>query len=115
MLRRGAKSQVAGATPAKAASSSDDAGPGRPVLALNAAVLGGYVGFTIQKASGSADARLVYPLVALGTGLGLGASLLVADEWNITSGDAWYLAAGMWWPAASGFLLAEGYGAKSWA
>jgi hypothetical protein len=82
---------------------------GRSVLALNAAVLGGYVGFTIQKASGSTDTRLVYPLAALGTGLGLGASLLVADEWDITSGDAWFLAAGMWWPAASGFLLAEGY------
>lgn len=85
---------------------------GRSVLALNTAVLGGYVGFTIQKASGSADVRLVYPLVALGTGLGLGASLLVADEWNITTGDAWYLAAGMWWPGASGILLAEGFGAK---
>lgn len=85
---------------------------GRSVLALNAAVLGGFVGFSIQKASGSADARLVYPLVALGTGLGLGASFLVADEWNITTGDAWYLAAGIWWPAASGFLLADSYGVK---
>lgn len=85
---------------------------GRSVLALNAAVLGGYVGFSIQKASGSADARLVYPLVALGTGLGLGASFLVADEWNITTGDAWYLAAGLWWPAASGFLLADSYHAR---
>jgi hypothetical protein len=85
---------------------------GRSVLALNAAVLGGYVGFSIQKASGSADARLVYPLVALGTGLGLGASFLVADEWDITTGDAWYLAAGLWWPAASGFLLADSYRAK---
>jgi len=88
------------------------ASSGRPVLALNAAVLGGYVGFSIQKASGSGDARLVYPLVALGTGLGLGASLLVADEWDITSGDAWYLAAGLWWPAASGFLLSDSYRAK---
>jgi hypothetical protein len=85
---------------------------GRSVLALNAAVLGGFLGFSIQKASGSADARLVYPLVALGTGLGLGASFLVADEWNITTGDAWYLAAGIWWPAASGFLLADSYGVK---
>jgi hypothetical protein len=85
---------------------------GRSVLALNAAVLGGYVGFTIQKASRSPDVRLVYPLAALGTGLGLGASLLVADEWNIGSGDAWYLAAGIWWPTASGVLLSEGYGAK---
>jgi hypothetical protein len=85
---------------------------GRPVLALHGAILGGYVGLTIEKASGSSDARLVYPLVALGTGLGLGASLLVADEWDITSGDAWFLSAGMWWPGAAGFLLADGYGAK---
>jgi hypothetical protein len=85
---------------------------GRPVLALNSAVFGGYIGFTIQKASDSSDSRLVYPLVALGTGLGLGASLLIADEWNIGTGDAWYLAAGAWWPAASGFLLARSYAAK---
>jgi len=85
---------------------------GRPVLALNSTVLGGYFGFTIQRASGSKDTRLVYPLVALGAGLGLGASLLVADEWDVTTGDAWYLSAGMWWPAASGLLLAEGYGVK---
>jgi len=51
-------------------------------------------------------------LVALGTGLGLGASLLVADEWNISSGDAWYLSAGMWWPLTSGVLLAQSYGVK---
>jgi len=85
---------------------------GRPVLALNSTVLGGYFGYTIQRASGSKDTRLVYPLVALGAGLGLGASLLVADEWDVTTGDAWYLSAGMWWPAASGLLLADGYGVK---
>jgi hypothetical protein len=85
---------------------------GKPVLALNGAVLGGYFGFAIQRASGSSDSRLVYPLVALGTGLGLGASLLVADEWNISTGDAWYLSAGMWWPLASGVLLAQSYGVK---
>ena len=50
-------------------------------------------------------------MVALGTGLGLGASLLIADEWNIGTGDAWYLAAGAWWPAASGLLLARSYSA----
>lgn len=86
---------------------------GSAVLALHGAILGGYVGLTIEKASGSSDARLVYPLMALGTGLGLGASLLVADEWDITSGDAWFLAAGMWWPGAAGFLLADGYGVKA--
>jgi hypothetical protein len=85
---------------------------GRPVLALNAAIFGGYVGFTIQRASGSADSRLVYPLVALGAGLGLGASLLVADEWDIGVGDAWFLSAGGVWPTLSGVLIAESYGAS---
>jgi len=82
---------------------------GRAVLALNAAVLGGYIGFSLQKASGSDDERLIYPLAALGAGIGLGASLLVADEWDVSVGDAWYVAAGAWWPAAGGLLLARSY------
>jgi hypothetical protein len=86
--------------------------PGRSVLALNATLLGGYLGYTMQRASGSPNSRLVYPMVALGAGLGLGASLLVADEWNIGEGDAWYLAAGIYWPGASGFLIADSYGKK---
>ncbi len=79
---------------------------GRAVLALNAAVFGGYVGYSIQAASGSADERLIYPLVALGTGVGLGASMLVADEWDVSLGGAWFLSAGLWWPTSSGLLLA---------
>jgi hypothetical protein len=82
---------------------------GRAVLALNSALYGGYLGFATQRASGSDDSRLVYPMVALGTGLGLGASLLVADEWNISEADAWYLAAGAYWPGAAGYLLAVSY------
>ena len=85
---------------------------GRSVLALNATLLGGYLGYTMQRASESPNSRLVYPMVALGAGLGLGASLLVADEWNISEGDAWYLAAGVYWPGASGFLIADSYGKK---
>jgi hypothetical protein len=79
--------------------------PGRAVLALNTAVLGGYIGFALQRAGGSNDARLTYPLIALGTGLGLGASMLVAEEWDVGVGDAWYLAAGMWWPAIGALLI----------
>jgi hypothetical protein len=82
---------------------------GRAVLALNAAVFGGYVGYSIQAASGSSDDRLVYPLVALGTGVGLGASMLVADEWDVSVGGAWFLAGGLWWPTASGLLLSAYY------
>jgi hypothetical protein len=79
---------------------------GRAVLALNAAVFGGYVGYSIQAASGSADDRLIYPLVALGTGVGLGGSMLVADEWDVSVGGAWFLSAGLWWPTSAGLLLA---------
>lgn len=82
---------------------------GRAVLALNAAVMGGYVGYTIQAAGGSDDARLTYPLLALGTGIGLGGSMIVADEWDVGLGDAWYLSAGAVWPGIAGFLLADSY------
>jgi hypothetical protein len=88
---------------------SEPRSSGRAVLALNAALFGGYVGYSIQAASGSSDERLVYPLVALGTGVGLGASMLVADEWDITVGDAWFLAGGLWWPTSAGLLLSGYY------
>jgi hypothetical protein len=94
------------------ATKDKDAAPlssGRAVLALNGALLGGYIGVSLQQASDSEDDRLLYPLAALGVGLGLGASMLVADEWNITTEDAWYLSAGLLWPAASGSLIAASY------
>ena len=104
----------AASTPPEALADEPDEQPprseGRAILALNTAALGGYLGFATQRASASSDARLQYPLIALGAGLGLGASMLVADEWDITSGCAWFLSAGMLWPGASGFLLAEAYG-----
>jgi hypothetical protein len=92
--------------PADEAEAGEPRSSGRAVLALNAAVFGGFVGYSIQAASGSSDERLVYPLVALGTGVGLGASMLVADEWDVSVGDAWFLSAGLWWPASSGLLIA---------
>ena len=82
---------------------------GRAVLALNAAVFGGYVGFSLQRATGSNDARLTWPLVALGAGIGLGGSMIVADEWDIGVGDAWYLSAGMLWPGIGALLIADSY------
>lgn len=99
-----ARPTPAPATPVERARSA-----GRPVLALNMTVLGGYAGLSVQQASGSDDARLVYPLTALGAGLGLGASMVVADEWNVTVGDAWFVASGIHWPGAAGLLLAHGY------
>jgi hypothetical protein len=82
--------------------------PGRAVLAVNSALFGGYVAFSIQRASGSDDPRVLYPLLALGTGIGLGGALLIAEEWDVSTGDAWYLAAGAWWGAASGVFIANG-------
>ena len=71
---------------------------GRVVLALNSAALGGYIGYSLQRASGSNDARLTYPLAALGAGIGVGAAMVVADEWDITLARAWFLGAAMLWP-----------------
>jgi hypothetical protein len=85
---------------------------GRAVLAVNAALFGGFTSFSLQHASGSTDPRVLYPLLALGAGIGVGGALLVADEWNVTTSDAWYLSAGAWWGATSAFLVAAGRGVQ---
>jgi hypothetical protein len=82
--------------------------PGRAVLAANAALFGAFAAFSIQRASGSDDPRLLYPLLTVGTGVGLGAALLVAAEWDVSTGDAWTLAGAAWWGAGAGILLANG-------
>jgi hypothetical protein len=87
--------------------------PGRPVLAVNGAVFGGYLAYSLQRASNSTDPRVLYPLLALGTGLGVGAAMLVGDEWDFSTGDAWFLSAGAWWGAASGVLVATGLNAPT--
>src|SRR5207253_10660577 len=71
-------------------------------------LFGAFLAYSIQRSSGSDDPRVLYPLLALGTGVGLGSALLVADEWDVTTGDAWFLAAGGWWGAASGIFIANG-------
>lgn len=81
---------------------------GRAVLAANAALFGAFMAFSVQRASGSEDPRLLYPLLTLGTGVGLGSALLVAGEWDVSTGDAWTLAGGAWWGAAAGILVANG-------
>jgi hypothetical protein len=102
--------RTAAEAPAQAQSVVREArSPGRAILALNAAIFGGYVGFSLQRATGSHDARLTYPLVALGAGIGLGGSMIVADEWDVGVGDAWYVAAGLWWPALGALLIADSY------
>jgi len=82
--------------------------PGRAVLAANAALFGAFMAFSVQRASGSEDPRLLYPLLTLGTGVGLGSALLVAEEFNVTTGDAWTIAGGAWWGTAAGILIANG-------
>ena len=81
---------------------------GRAVLAANAALFGAFMAFSVQRASGSEDPRLLYPLLTLGTGVGLGSALLVAGEWDVGTGAAWTIAGGAWWGAASGILIANG-------
>ncbi|HKQ69958.1 MAG TPA: hypothetical protein VJT73_11495 [Polyangiaceae bacterium] len=80
---------------------------GRFTLAFNSALFGGFVGYSVQRGSGSDDPRLLFPLLALGTGVGLGASAIIAEEWDVGLGDAWYLSAAAWWPALSGLALAR--------
>lgn len=84
------------------------ASAGRTSLAVNATLFGGLVGYSIQRASGSEDPRLLYPLLAVGAGGGLVSSILVAEEWDVTVGDAWFLASGAWWPTLAGHLLYAG-------
>ncbi len=66
------------------------------------------MGFSIERAGGSDDPRLLYPLLAVGAGVGLGASLLIAGEWDVGVGDAWFLSSGALWPTAASHLLYEG-------
>ncbi|HEX7603984.1 MAG TPA: hypothetical protein VF316_20345, partial [Polyangiaceae bacterium] len=85
--------------------------PGRAIFAANGALFGGFLAFSLQQSAiseGSAsDPRVLYPLLLLGAGVGLGGTLLASTEWNVGVGDAWYLAAGAWWGTASGFFLAS--------
>lgn len=80
---------------------------GKAVLALHTAALGGYLGFALQRSTGSDDARLTYPLAALGAGIGVGAAMVVADEWNVDVPRAWFLGAGMVWPGVSTLLIVD--------
>jgi hypothetical protein len=80
---------------------------GRATLAFNSALFGGFVGYSVQRGTGGDDPRLLFPLMALGTGVGLGASAIIAEEWDVGLGDAWYLSAGVWWPAMSGLFFAR--------
>jgi len=81
---------------------------GRAVLAVNGALFGAFVAYSVQRASGNDDPRVLYPLLALGTGVGIGTSLLASEEWDISTGEAWFLAGGAWWGTAAGIGIANG-------
>lgn len=85
---------------------SPDASQGRATLATAGAVLGGYFGFALENAGGDVDTRLVYPLVALGAGVGLASALIVAEEWPMDRPSAWFIAGGGLWLTVSGVLIA---------
>jgi hypothetical protein len=92
------------ATPARSA--------GRPALAVGATLFGGFFGYSVLRSSGSDDPRLLYPLLAVGAGIGLGGSLIIADEWDVGAGDAGFIVSGALWPSVAGHLLYEGRFAK---
>jgi hypothetical protein len=81
---------------------------GTTVLAIGSTILGGFTGLGVYSATGAEDPRILYPTLAAGAAIGLGGSLLVAGEWDVTSADAWFLLAGGLWPTAAGHLLYEG-------
>ncbi len=81
---------------------------GSTVLAIGSTVLGGFTGLGVYSATGAEDPRILYPTLAAGAAIGLGGSLLVAGEWDVTSADAWFLLAGGLWPTAAGHFIYEG-------
>jgi len=98
--------------PPSASLATPSRSPGRAVLATNGGLFGGYIGYSLVRSTGTSDPRVLYPLLTLGAAVGIGTGLLVSEEWDITTGDAWFLSAGAWWGAASGLLLATGTNAQ---
>jgi hypothetical protein len=93
---------------------------GRAVLAINGTAFGAFVAYGLHRVTLGAgntnqpggefgDPRVALPLAALGAGVGMGASLLVAEEWDISPAMAWYLTGGTWWGVATGLFLSSGY------
>lgn len=92
---------------ASSASSPAEVSQGRATLATTGALLGGYFGFALENAGGDVDTRLVYPLVALGAGVGLASALIVAEEWPLNRPSAWYISGAGSWLTVSGVLIAS--------
>lgn len=83
---------------------------GRAVLAVTGALTGAYVGVAVENLGGSADAALVYPLMSLGAGVGVAASFMIAEEWNVNFPEAWTLSASAFWPTVAALTLADARG-----
>jgi hypothetical protein len=82
---------------------------GRALLAVNAGLFGAFSAYDLERSTGpNPDPRVLYPLLALGAGIGVGGALLVSDEWDVTTGSAWYVSSAAWWGAGSAFLIAAG-------
>ncbi len=81
---------------------------GRAYLAVTGALVGGYVGFAMEHIAGSSDARLTYPLMTLGAGIGVGASLIAAEEWHVSTPEAVYLSGTTLWSTAAALLMTDG-------
>lgn len=84
----------------------EDPSQGKATLAAAGALFGGYLGFAIENVGGSADAALVYPLVALGAGVGVATALVAAEEWPVSRPRAWYIAGGGFWLTGAAVLVA---------
>ncbi len=78
---------------------------GRAILAAQGVTMGGYFGFALDWMSGSEGSNLVFPLMTLGAGAGLGAALVAAEEWEVNETEARYLWAAGTWPTVGTLLL----------
>jgi hypothetical protein len=81
---------------------------GRAYLAVTGAMVGGYTGYALEHIAGSGNPRIIYPLMTVGAGVGVAASLVAADEWHVSMGEAWYLSAATLWSTASALLISDG-------
>lgn len=96
------------ALPEPSTTADDEASDGTLALALGGASLGAFTGLGVHLATGADDPRILYPMLAVGAGVGLGGALLIAGEWQVTDADAWMVIAGGVWPTAAAHLIYEG-------
>ncbi len=85
---------------------------GRAIFAATGTIFGGFLAFSLQRVAvtdpnNADDPRVLYPLLLLGAGVGLGGALLASTEWDVTTGDALYFAGGAGWATAAGFFISS--------